>query len=264
MAKQWYEKLKAEEIAWLSQQLLEGRFPVAEICKLFTYKFPKSVIGFSDEDLRTYAKRTLTGWSEDDLPETIEDEIEKESQLVDLSDPNLLNVDDEKKVISIITLRIVLGELWYNYRKLIEGGSDNENAKMGYLDKCSREIEVLRSLEESEKSLVSMLDEVRKAEEKESAEDLLDYVIGYCWPMLVLKVGDGEEISKEDQAKLKELYLKLKEKTVFTFTILENGVTNKSEVNKIYMRKLYEYKGIAPSSSDVDTKSGSSVSRDSV
>ena len=75
----------------------------------------------------------------------------------------------------------------------------------------------------------------------------MDYIVGYCWPLLILKVGGEEKISEEDIARLKDYLKQIIKKTSFTFTITSNGVRDKSEINKIYMRKLYELKPIAPS-----------------
>jgi len=248
VVKKWFEKLKSEEITWLSQQLLEGRFPVSEICKLFGYKFPGSIVKFTTDDLRLYAKRNLIGWSEDNMPKDLEDEIEKQSVFVDTTEKHLLDSEDQNKINAIRTHRRILAENWENYMSLKSTGSENENAKAGYLDRCSRELTIIQSLEETEKSLISMLSEVKKAEEEETAEDLVDYIVGYCWPLLILKVGGEEKISEEDIARLKDYLKQIIKKTSFTFTITSNGVRDKSEINKIYMRKLYELKPIAPSS----------------
>ena len=248
MVKKWFEKLKSEEITWLSQQLLEGRFPVSEICKLFGYKFPKCIVKFTTDDLLLYAKRNLIGWSEDNMPEDLEDEIEKQSVFVDTSEKHLLDSEDQSKINAIRTHRRILAENWENYMNLKSTGSENENAKAGYLDRCSRELTTIQNLEETEKSLISMLSEVKKAEEEETAEDLIDYIVGYCWPLLISKIGDEEKISEENLARLKDYLKQIIKKTSFTFTITGNGVRDKSEINKIYMRKLYELKPqIAPS-----------------
>ena len=234
MVKKWHEKLKSEHITWLTQQLLDGRYPVEEICRLFTYKFPDIAVDFVSRDLILYARNNITGWKQSSMATTISEEVEKQISKVDFSE-DLLNEEDEKKINAIKVHRRLLAEHWKNYRALIDNNSLNETAKINYLSNCSREVVLLLDLEVTEKSIVAMLGEVKKKEKEESAEQLTSYIGGYSFPKLWEKAKSLEHLQK--------LIGKLKSQLdILVETVVKVGNVEdvKNEVTKVYLRQVYE------------------------
>ncbi len=229
-----WEKLKSEQTLWLSQQLLEAKNSPENIVELFHIRFPRSqAIQFTPSELTVWASEALTGWtpatSESTEDFSLEEEIQKEVQGV-TSDPKFLNFEDGKKVNAIDKHRRLLLENWENYIRLKEGNSPNENAKKAYLDGVRDELKILTELEMKEKSLLSMLEEVKQAEETETAEQFRDYIEGYCLQKIAFKL---KEISKiKEQMELLKTNITLFETTLEETPNLDEGI--RSFLKKIY------------------------------
>jgi hypothetical protein len=232
--KLWYEKLKPEHVLFLTQKLLEGKTSVKEIAELFHIRFPKAQsIQFEPIDLEVWASEKLTGWKATESESTegisLAEEVEKETQGV-TSEHDLLNSEDQKKINMISKHRRLLLENWENYMRLKEGESPNETAKQGYLKSVSEELKLLTDLEAKEKSLLSMLEEVKSAEEKETAEQFRDYIEGYCLQKIAFKLNDVKKIKKQFDL-LKER-ISLFEEIMEEYPSIEEGV-------RIFLQKIY-------------------------
>ncbi len=232
--KLFYEKFKPEMVLFISQKLLDGTTSPEELVELFHIRFPRAeAIQFTPQELTSWASETLTGWTPAQAQSTegvsLEEEVQKEVQGV-TAEHDLLNFEDNKKINVIDKHRRLLLENWENYIRLKEGESPNENAKQGYLKAVSEELRLLTDLEAKEKSLLSMLEEVKEAEEKETAEQFRDYIEGYCLQKIAFKL---KEVSKiKEQMELLKKNITLFEETVEKAPSLDEGI-------RTFLKKIY-------------------------
>jgi len=229
-----WEKLKPEATLWLSQQLIEGKNSPEEIVELFHIRFPRAqAVQFTSQELTVWASENLTGWKPAETQSTegfsLEEEVQKVTQGI-TSNPKFLNSEDNKKVNSVDKHRRLLLENWENYIRLKNGDSPNENAKKAYLDGTRDELKILTELEAKEKSLLSMLEEVKAAEEKESPEEFRDYMEGYCLQKIAFKIQDIPKIKK--QMELLKNNITLFEQTIEEAPNLDEGIRN-------FLKKIY-------------------------
>ncbi len=230
-----FEKAKSEEITWLSQILLENKYTLSEIVQLFQVKFRASRTKFTVEDLREFAKENLASWTERESPglaEVIAEQTEGVEESKDLLEP-----EDQKKINPVSKHRRILLENWKNYQSLLDAESTNETAKNKYLETISKEIDKIAELEAKEKSILSMLEEVKKAEEAETPDQFRDYLEGYCIPKLATKT--------KDLAKIKEHLAKVKERSELFVKIMETPLNSQGLMPTIeegvrqYLKQIY-------------------------
>jgi len=185
----WYERLYPECRSWLEQQLVEQKFNLEEIKQLFDIKFPLNKVQFTLDDLRDYAIKHIKGWSEPapGLGKAVEEEVSKVEDTREF-----LTEEDREKVNAIKKHRRLLKEYWQNYRRLKTLGT-NVTSQIKCLENISKELVLLQELEGQERTILSLLDEVRKAEEREPPEDHLDYIVGWAVPQLCRKVEKVED-----------------------------------------------------------------------
>jgi len=232
--KLWYEKMRAEQSAWLVQKLLEGKQTPYEIVELFHIRFPKAEsIQFTEQELIIWASENLPGWTastgESVNEFSLEEEVEKETKGI-ISESNFLDGTDDEKVNAIKKHRRLLLEAWDNYWRLKDGDSPNENAKKGWIDTVREELKIISDLESKEKSLLSILDEVIQAEEAESAEDFRDYVEGYCLQKIAQKLKTNDKI--KEQFNILKNNIDLFIKKIEEAPNLEEGIRR-------YLQKIY-------------------------
>jgi len=96
--------------------------------------------------------------------------------------------DEKEKLDMLHGHRVILFELWNNYMKIRESRQDTQ--KKGYLESIARELDAIQKLESAERDLMSALEEVRKAEEAETAEQALDSVLGWRIKRIIQKATD--------------------------------------------------------------------------
>jgi len=222
----WYERLYPECRSWLEQQLVEQKFNLEEIKQLFDIKFPLNKVQFTLDDLRDYAIKHIKGWSEPapGLGKAVEEEVSKVEDTREF-----LTEEDREKVNAIKKHRRLLKEYWQNYRRLKTLGT-NVTSQIKCLENISKELVLLQELEGQERTILSLLDEVRKAEEREPPEDHLDYIVGWAVPQLcrkVEKVGDAIFLLKTLNKNVKKLVEILKKEQDLEYSL------------RVYLNELY-------------------------
>ena len=101
--------------------------------------------------------------------------------------------DEQRKVNQIRAHRKLLKELYDGYLKL--RSTKEETAKLKYLYQLSAELVIVAGLEASEKSFLSALEEVRKAELKETPDQKFESIISWSIPRLSERCKDLNEAS---------------------------------------------------------------------
>lgn len=222
--------LTPEAKMFLHQHLIENKLSLEELVILFKQKFPHVRHSrINVENLRKYALQNISGWEErtvSGLEEIVEEEISK----VPISEEFI--TDETKKIDQIQKHRQILKELWKNYMGL-KFSKKQESMKARYLEDISKELLVLQELEESERGILSMLDEVRRAEAEESAIEHRDHLEGWGLPRLVKKCETVQEATRQ-LSFLQERVVILKHILVKTGDL--------GEAVKLYLKKLYEPK----------------------
>lgn len=241
--KEWYQKLRSEHITWLSQTLLEQIYTLKEIIDLFQVKFSSCTIRFTEEELRVFAKENLVGWEETPIVEGLESAIIEQTKDINQS-PELLSPEDLTKLNPITKHRRLLLENWNNYQALIKESSTNETAKAKYLDSVAKEVDIISNLESKEKNLLTMLDEVKKAEEVETPDQFRDYLEGYCLPKLASKA--------KELPKIKEQFDILKSKIDLCYKIMTES-PNIEEGTRNFLKAIYTRPEDDPGVSSVKT-----------
>jgi hypothetical protein len=211
-----------------------------EILALFDEKFPWKK-GLTPKSIADYRKRYVPeykslllqryGKEKEQKPAEIEEEILEEVRAAD-TEKEEFSADEQKKLNQIRAHRKVLKELWENYLKVRH--SKEEVAKGRYLELMSRELEKLGELEQTERSFLSAMDEVRKAEAKLTIVQLFDSLTGWFMPRMVEKAKDNGQALEY----LFRLQLFCND---YSKLLLENPI---EQANKILLDKLYAYKKI--------------------
>jgi hypothetical protein len=218
-------------IAVLDSSLLEGRLTLTEIIDFFSSSFPYFKEKITEEALREYALKNIPNWKEKAV-ESLEKQVEK--QIAGLEESETFVSDEEKKVDTTRKHRQLLKELWENYRKLkISGEKRQEANKARYLELMSKELIIIEELEEKEKGLLSMLDEVRKAEEAESADEHRSYVEGYALPLLARKAETPEKAVEQ---------LDILKKNLEAFRKILVKASSGEEAVRLFLEYLYKGK----------------------
>jgi len=137
--------------------------------------------------------------------------------------------EETEKLNMLRSHRIILNELWRNYVKVRESRMDT--AKKGYLESLARELDAIQKLESAERDLMSALEEVRKAEEAETAEKVLDSILGWKIKRLLQKCPDGKTAS--------ELIDRLSIELLNISIDLKVGATNAEAISRLEKR-LYD------------------------
>jgi len=140
--------------------------------------------------------------------------------------------DEKEKIGDLKHHRMILKEIWENYLKC-KGSERAESTKSKYLEQLSKELIIVRDLEQTEKGAQSLLEEVRLAEEGETVEQFRDYLEGYTLQVLCRKAGTPEQAVQ--QLTILEGSVKVL-KTLLETNTLENAI-------KIYLEKLYQGEG---------------------
>jgi len=230
----WNEQLYPEQMAWIEQQLLTQKLTLVEIVQLFYLKFPQNQVSFSTDDLRAYAKEKLSGWQEKTTPgfeEVVKEAVEKEDYT-----GAFLTEEDKEKINTIKKHRRILKELWENYQNC-KADRRAESSKVRYLEQMSRQLIIISDLESVEKSLMSQLAEVRKAQEEETAEQTLDYICGWALCRLV---------EKAQEPKNAQFLLEVLGKHVEGLSRILDGVEGVEEGVRVYLNQLYGSKEETP------------------
>jgi DNA-binding transcriptional regulator PaaX len=219
---------------WITQQLIAKKVPPEEIVELFHIRFPRAgSIQFNANELSQWASENLTGWDRVEPVSvegvSLEEEIEKEVKGV-ITDEKFLDTTDSKKVDAIQKHRRILLENWDNYWHLKTSESPNENAKKSYLDGVREELKILSELESKEKSFLSILEEVKTMEDTETAEQVRDYVEGYCLQKIATKLNDIKKIKEQMEA------LKI---NIDTFVEILETAPNVEEGVRRFLTKLH-------------------------
>ena len=125
---------------------------------------------------------------------------------------------------------MVLKEIYENYMR-IKGSDKAESSKQKYLEQLSKELLIIQELEEQERGVQSLLEEVRKAEDSETAEQFRDYLEGYTLQVLCRKAGTPEQAIKQ---------LEILEKNSKILQELLKEQPSLEEAIKTYLSRLYE------------------------
>lgn len=125
----------------------------------------------------------------------IETEVEEAiKKLPDWKPEGEFSREETEKLNMLRSHRIILNELWRNYVKVRESRMDT--AKKGYLESLARELDAIQKLESAERDLMSALEEVRRAEEAEPPEKVLDSILGWKVKRMIQKAPDAKVASE--------------------------------------------------------------------
>jgi hypothetical protein len=165
-------------------------------------------------------------------PKVVESEIEaKVSEITKgIEDLGFLPKSEQEKIGDLKHHRMVLKEIYENYMR-IKGSDKAESSKQKYLEQLSKELLIIQGLEETEKGVQSLLEEVWKAEDSETAEQFRDYLEGYTLQVLCRKAGTPEQAIKQ---------LEILEKNSKILQELLKEQPSLEEAIKTYLSTLYE------------------------
>jgi hypothetical protein len=107
-------------------------------------------------------------------------------------DENEFEKDERKKLNMLHSYRIVLRETWDNYKNVKDG--DDEQAKAKYLDLLPKILSKIEEFITAEKSFLSAISEVKKAEESMTIKQCMDSIMGWFIPRAAEKGKDKNEI----------------------------------------------------------------------
>jgi len=225
----WFNGLTSEMKFWLSQKLNEGKLSLDEILSSFrdVESFPSIKERTTLEHLKWFAKKELPGWKE---PPSLEQRvIEQIEQIVPQPLGEFISEEEKEKINTLQKHRLVLKELFENYKHIkIMGNRGADTSKARFLELISRELIIIEELQQKEKGLQSMLGEIKKVEMEEPVEEFVDYINGYCLPLLVRKARE----SASEKLRL------LREKVELMEKIVESG-QDLEEVIKDYLQQVY-------------------------
>ncbi len=221
----WLTNLSLEIKLWLNQKLMEGSQSLEELLVALKDKFPQFKFKTSVENLRWFAQREVPNWIE---PLSLEEKVKQQVGQVKSSAPEeFLSKEEVEKINALSKHRMVLSELWKNYKiSLGTGGTDTGRAR--FLELISKELILIEQIQTQEKGLQSMLSEIKKCESEETVQQFRDFLEGYTLPLLIRK-------SKETG--LQELDL-LKSRVELMEKILKSN-PDIEECIKDYLQQLY-------------------------
>ena len=170
-----------------------------EILALLNQKFP-FVNGITSQNVAAYRKRFVPNYQEMILqkygkqaqknPEELEDEILKEIREAEASGEEFTK-EEQRKINMLHAHRTILKEYWENYR--IVKPTKDETAKKNYLDSMVKVLAAIKELESSERSFLSAMDSIRKAEQTMDLEKYMDSIRGWWVPRCMEKAPSKEQ-----------------------------------------------------------------------
>ncbi len=152
--------------------LLNERFPyvkditekhIAQYRKRFIPDYQKKIVESHTLKLKNHEKSESE--IETEILDAVKDAEETGEEFTKHSD---------KKVDVLKATKVILKEMYNNYVNIKK--SDDENAKKNYLVEMLKCLTVIKELEASEKSFISMMGIVRAAEEKKTAEEYVESI----------------------------------------------------------------------------------------
>jgi hypothetical protein len=223
--------LDTEAKMWIETELEQGILTLEEIIENFKMEFPHLARKVSLDDLKFFVQETKPDWKEPQQSSELEDLVKTELRK-GVQTGDFLGAEDEKKINQIAKHRRLMAEAWKLYEKIREKPLKHEQDKKSYLDFISKELQVLATLEESERGVLSLFQEVKEAESKETAEQHLDWIYGWCLQNLLRKAGSAE--------KGLEMLSRLDEKIKLLKELLQKQ-PDVEETIKNYLRALYSF-----------------------
>lgn len=211
-----------------------------EILALFEEKFPYFE-GITYQSVAAYRNKYVPSWKlvlaerygkeKEKTPEILEKEILAVLRETE-EDSEEFTKEELQKINQIKAHKQLLKELWQNYANI--KGSTDEVAKHRYLKEMSDELELISTLELSEKSFLMALDSVRQAEAKQTIQQHFDSLIGWFIPRAMEKAKSNSEALEY----VFRLSLFLND---YSKLLLENPIKT---ANKILLNKIYAVKKI--------------------
>jgi hypothetical protein len=183
---------------WLESRMRE-ELTNKEILALLNQKFP-FVNGITSQNIASYRKKYTPNYQELMLqkygmkaqtnPDDVEQEILAEIREAETAGEEFTK--EEKRKINMLTAyRRILSEMWNNYR--VVKPTKDETAKRGYLVEMIKALTVIKELEAGEKSFLSAMDSVRKAENAMDLEKYMDSIRGWWVPRCMEKAPSKEQ-----------------------------------------------------------------------
>ena len=185
-------ELNGEIRAWLELQFHKPIL-TEDIYTTFKTSFPWTNIPY--EDILHYREEIVPDYEsllpeKPKLPEPkvesikyLEEDIYE--QLETVEDENDFERDERKKLNMLHSYRIVLRETWNNYKMIQKDGDDSAKAK--YLDLLPKILGKIEEFITAEKSFLTAMGEVKKAEEKLTIEQCTDSIISWWIPRMAEK-----------------------------------------------------------------------------
>jgi hypothetical protein len=234
---------------WLEGKMHE-ELTNKEILALLNQKFP-FVNGITSQNIASYRKKYTPNYQELMLqkygmkaqtnPEDVEQEILAEVREAETAGEEFTK--EEKRKINMLTAyRRILSEMWNNYR--VVKPTKDETAKRGYLVEMIKALTVIKELEQSEKSFLSAMDEIRKAEQKMDINKCIDSIQAWSVPRMLEKSKNKEE-ALEYVSKLQS-YLN-------NFSQIITGSATMEEANRILLERLYVVQKVKQDESEEKT-----------
>jgi thiamine kinase-like enzyme len=144
----------------------------------------KFVPNYQEMILQKYGKKAQTN------PDELEDEILKEIREAEASGEEFTK-EEQRKINMLHAHRTILKEYWENYR--VVKPTKDEGAKSKYLEGLIRVLAAIKELEQSEKSFLSAMDSIRKAENLMTLEKYLDSIRAWWVPRCMEKAPSKEQ-----------------------------------------------------------------------
>jgi len=240
----WEEQLDFPMSSWLELQLKDFIEPRTIVLNFYA-SFPQYTGEQLTEGLletfglyhlgstwyKEYTKKHGKQKETKQKPKVVESEIEaKVSEITkDVEDLGFLPKSEQEKIGDLKHHKLVLKEIYENYMR-IKGSERAESSKQKYLEQLSKELLIIQGLEEQERGVQSLLEEIRKMEEQETEIQMRNYLEGYCLQTLVRKAKTPENAISQ----LKEL----EKNTKILETLLETHALE--DAIKIYLETLYQ------------------------
>lgn len=183
---------------WLETQM-KNDLTNKEIFALFQNQFPW-VQNITVNDITQYRKKYIPNYQDlilqrrgkkaQQLPEELENEILQEIREVEASEEEF-SKSEQQKINMLKAQKVVLSEMYKNYVAIRT--TPDETTKLKSLDSLSKQLSVIGELEQSEKSFLSSMDEVRKAELRMTMWQYVDSICGWFLLRMFDKAGTKEK-----------------------------------------------------------------------
>lgn len=209
----------------------------SEILALFNEKFP-FVQGITERHIASYRKRYVPFYqdlilarygkkSESQLPASVEEEILAEVREAEETGEEFTK-EEARKINMIKAFRAVLKEMWLNYRAVKT--TKDEQSKRGYLVEILKALSAIKELEQAEKSFISAIDEIRKAEQKLTPEQLLESIETWHFLRLAEKAQDKGKVTALVDSLIGFLQ---------NYKVLLNSLASVEDANKEILAKVF-------------------------